>query len=31
MRLFLARFRWTIVTAVGLVYCFLAPRSFHRR
>lgn len=31
MTLFWARFRWTIVTALGCAYCFIAPRSFHRR
>jgi hypothetical protein len=31
MRLFVSRFRWTIVTAVGCAYAFLAPRSFHKR
>lgn len=27
----LGGFRWTVITMVGAVYCFLAPRLYYRR
>lgn len=30
MSLFWARFRWAIITTVGCLYCFFAPRLFYK-
>lgn len=30
MMLFIARFRWTIVTVIGCAYAFIAPLAFRQ-